>query len=489
MANAVIYARYSSHSQRDESIEDQVRVCREAAARAGDAVIHVYADRATTGTTTAGRAAFAEMLSDSERRSFSRVWVYKLDRFARNRYDAATCRSRLKRNGVEVVSATEGINDGPEGIILESVLEGMAEYYSANLSQNVKRGMHGNALRCMHNGVTVYGYDHGPDGRFVVNEDEAAVVRRVFEEYDSGMGMPEIADGLAARRTRRGGPFRVQTVSSMLRNEKYKGVYSFKDVRVEGGVPAIVDAELFDRVQRRLGSRSRQRGTVDRMSYMLTGKLVDVDGNRYRGRSGHGKNGRKYSYYECPETGHTIPKGHIEGVVAEAVAAYMDSDEMAERVADMVMREQEEALAADVEAMDALRARIERNESDQQKVIGLIIEEGETDALRARLRQLEQDRLEDKAELDEMELGTPVFDRDHVLFWIHEVIGKGSPEAAIPFASRVVIDREDESVRIEFVLGDGRTPPASSANGVRMSLDWLGQKDSNPHHRHQKPVS
>ena len=489
MANAVIYARYSSHSQRDESIEDQVRVCRDAAAREGDTVIHVYADRATTGTTTAGRAAFAEMLSDSERGAFSRVWVYKLDRFARNRYDAATCRSRLKKNGVEVASATEGIQEGPEGIILESVLEGMAEYYSANLSQNVKRGMHGNALRCMHNGVRVFGYSHGPDGRFVIDEDEAEAVRTAFGMYDAGASMPEIVQALSRWRTTAGNPIRMQTVSSMLRNEKYKGVYSFKDVRVEDGMPAIVDADLFDRVQERLGSRSRQRGTVDRMSYMLTGKLVDVDGNRYRGRSGHGKSGRKYSYYECPETGHTIPKDRIEGVVAEAVAAYMRSDELAEKVADMVMREQEEAIADDVEAMDALRARIARNESDQQKVIGLIIEEGESDALRARLRELEQDRIEDKAELEEMERGVPVFDRDHVLFWIHEVIGKGDPAAAIPFASRVIVDREHEGVRIEFLVDDERTPPASCANGVRMGLRWLGQKDSNPHHRHQKPVS
>ena len=111
MARAVIYARYSSHSQRDESIEDQVRVCREAAAREGDEVVRVYADRATSGTSTAGRAEFARMVADSATASWDRVYVYKTDRFARNRYDSAIYKARLKRNGVRVVSATENIQD------------------------------------------------------------------------------------------------------------------------------------------------------------------------------------------------------------------------------------------------------------------------------------------------------------------------------------------------------------------------------------------
>ena len=146
MASAVIYARYSSSGQREESIEDQVRVCTEEARRNGDRIVRVYADRATSGTTTNHRAAFAEMVADSARGWFEKVYVYKTDRFARNRYDSAIYKTKLKRNGVRVVSATERIEDGPDGILLEAVLEGMAEYYSANIAENVKRGLHVNAL-------------------------------------------------------------------------------------------------------------------------------------------------------------------------------------------------------------------------------------------------------------------------------------------------------------------------------------------------------
>ena len=169
MANAVIYARYSDGRQREESIEDQVRVCSEAAEREGDRILRVYADKATSGTTTDHRAAFAEMVADSAHGRFERVYVYKTDRFARNRYDSAIYKTKLKRNGVSVVSATEHIEEGPDGILLEAVLEGMAEYYSAALSQNVKRGMRGNALKCKHNVVRLYGYDLGEDGYYRVN--------------------------------------------------------------------------------------------------------------------------------------------------------------------------------------------------------------------------------------------------------------------------------------------------------------------------------
>lgn len=140
MQNAVIYARFSCSKQREESIEDQARVCTEAAERDGYRIVKVYADQATSGRTDE-RPQFKRMLADAERGEWSAVWVYKLDRFARNRFDAATNKARLKRCGVSLLSATEHINDGPDGILMEAVLEGMAEYYSAQLAQNVRRGL------------------------------------------------------------------------------------------------------------------------------------------------------------------------------------------------------------------------------------------------------------------------------------------------------------------------------------------------------------
>ena len=155
---AVIYAHYSTDSQREESIEGQIRECTAYAEKNGFTVVKHYIDRAVSAKTD-NRPQFQQMIKDSERGIFDVIIVWKLDRFARNRYDSARYKTQLKRNGVKLVSATEVISAGPEGIILESVLEGYAEYYSADLSEKVVRGMTENALKGIYNGGTIpFGY-------------------------------------------------------------------------------------------------------------------------------------------------------------------------------------------------------------------------------------------------------------------------------------------------------------------------------------------
>lgn len=136
--NGAIYARFSCDHQREESIEGQVRECREYAEKNGITIIEVYADRALTGKTDK-RPRFQKMIKDSEKRLFEVVLVWKLDRFSRNRYDSATYKTKLKKNGVKVISAKEQISDSPEGIILESMLEGMAKLFCGSCSKDNKR--------------------------------------------------------------------------------------------------------------------------------------------------------------------------------------------------------------------------------------------------------------------------------------------------------------------------------------------------------------
>ena len=178
----VIYARYSSSGQREESIEGQLRECREYARRNGMTVVGEYVDKALTGRTDT-RPDFQRMLRDSERGIFQAVICWKIDRFARNRYDSAIHKYKLKKHRVRVFYAKESIPDGPEGIILESVMEGYAEYYSENLSQNVKRGNYDSALELKTLGRTLLGLRKGADGRFEIDPATAPVVRRIFEEY------------------------------------------------------------------------------------------------------------------------------------------------------------------------------------------------------------------------------------------------------------------------------------------------------------------
>lgn len=122
MNKAVIYARYSSDRQTEQSIEGQMRVCKEYAEKNGYVIVSEYVDRAMTGTNDK-RPAFRQVISDSKKHEWSFVLVYKFDRFARSRYDSAINKSILKKNGVKVVSATEQISNTPEGIILEKCLK------------------------------------------------------------------------------------------------------------------------------------------------------------------------------------------------------------------------------------------------------------------------------------------------------------------------------------------------------------------------------
>lgn len=479
MANAVIYARYSSAGQREESIEDQVRVCRQAAERDGAAVARVYHDDATTGRTAEGRDGFLRMVADARRGLFDVVYVYKLDRFARNRYDAAVYKAKLRRCGVELRSATEAVGDGPESILLESMLEGLAEYYSVALAENVKRGQLGNAMKCKHNGVRTYGYDLGEDGYYHVNEEEAAVVRRMFRMYADGASMPEIAAAMPEARTKMGKPLSVGFISKSLRLEKYRGVYSYGQTRVEGGMPAIVDGELFEGVQGMLAARARRRRST--MEYLLSGKLFDAEGHRYQSSSGHGKSGRKYTYYRCPATGHQVPQHVLEDAVAKAAADVIAADDDAvEAIVAMVMAAQAEEMADSIAAADATRKRLEQNAREQSRVVDLAAKTGAVDAVAAKLGQLADEREELEASLAEMELSCAMVDEERAEFWVRRLMGRSDPlEAVRLFVDRVVLDREAGEMRVAFSFDGARKkndPHQEGPDGGSCNLRLAGGK-------------
>ena len=181
---AVIYARYSSHNQREESIEAQVRECKKFAVSQGLHIVEVYSDSAKSGTNT-DREAFQRMIKDSAEHKFKYLILHKLDRFARAKYESAIYKHKLKENGVTVLSVTEKLDDSPESIILESVIEGMAQYYSANLAREVMKGMRESAYDCKHlGGIPPLGYDVDPEThKYVINESEAKIIKIIFEKY------------------------------------------------------------------------------------------------------------------------------------------------------------------------------------------------------------------------------------------------------------------------------------------------------------------
>ena len=191
---AVAYARYSSASQRDVSIDQQLQDIRAYAEREGYTLIYEYADHAKSGfKRSEERTEFQSMLRAAESGTFDTVIAWKVDRFGRNRRESAVYKGQLADCGVSVVYAMEPIPDGAAGCLTEGMLEAIAEWYSRNLSENVRRGKNDNATKCMFNGNYIFGYSVSPDNHYIINEAEAAVVRKIFSLYSQGVSINQIS--------------------------------------------------------------------------------------------------------------------------------------------------------------------------------------------------------------------------------------------------------------------------------------------------------
>lgn len=408
MPNAVIYARYSSHAQRDTSIDQQIAVCRAFAQRGGIEVVDVYTDRALTGTNDK-RPGFRKMIADSSKHQWEYVIVYSLDRFSRDRYDAATNKHALRENGVKVISATEPITDDPVGVLMESVLEGFAEYYSRELSAKVRRGMDDNARKCKSNGSIPMGYRKGEDGTLEVAPEEAAIVLEIFQRVASGDTLTRISEDLNARGvpTKRGGKWRTASYNILLHNERYLGTYIYKDIRIPGGMPAIIQPDLFYAVQAVMGGKKNPRcfagekAPVSRRRadgvYLLTGKLFCGDcGSPMVGVSGTSSTNALHHYYSCngrrtkkvPSCGmRNIRRDDIERDIATAIKNTMLTPETIEAIAEASYQYQMETFAApDLNVLEQQLADTTRSINN----IMAAIEQGVfTASTRDRLQELE----------------------------------------------------------------------------------------------------
>lgn len=443
--NAVIYARYSSHAQKDTSIEQQLEVCRDFAQKNDIKIIGEYCDRAISGTSDK-RPEFMRMIKDSAKKRWQRVLIYKVDRFARNRYDSAMYKARLKKNGVKVISVTEPIPDGPEGILLESVLEGSAEYYSANLSQNVRRGLRANALECkVNSGGIPLGYHKGADGRFEIVPEAAAVVREIYAMYINGKNRIEIADALNARglRTLRGGKFNKNSLRTLLQNERYTGVYKYADIRIEGGMPAIISKETFDMAQKVIEKNARApAASWSYEDYLLTGKLFcGKCGSAMVGECGTSKTGVRYNYYICSKRRReracdkkTVRKNEIEELVARWVVENMLTDGGIKVIADAVMtlqrKEQEKS------ELESLRQQLSDVERRLKNIVSAIEDGGYTPATKDRLNELEEQKRQLIERIDDVKAKMPQFSREQIVALLKSY--KGGDPADPAFQARLI---------------------------------------------------
>lgn len=428
MIKAVIYARYSSHSQREESIEGQIRECQAYAERNGFVIIGEYIDRALSGKTD-NRADFQRMIRDSEKGHFQAVIMYTLDRFARNRYDSAMYKARLKRNGVKVYYAKQFIPDEPEGIILESVLEGYAEYYSENLSRNIKRGMMENALACKVTGGTIpLGYAIGADKTYVIDPAGAKIVREIYQMYADGHSAKEIIDYCNEQgyRTARKTQFNKNSLRTILTNLKYTGVYSYGEVTKEGGMPVIIDKDLFDHVQARYKHNftARAKGKA-REDYLLTGKVFCGHcGSPMTGECGVGKNGQTYSYYKCADRKHRNTcskkpekKDWLEEIVCRYTIQTVLTDESIEQISTRAM-----AIIEKEAAENSVLPQLKESLADAQKRLKNLLDLAEqgivTESTRERLMSLESQKKDLLARIAREENKKPRLTKERIQFWL-----------------------------------------------------------------------
>lgn len=397
MKTAVIYARYSSDSQTEQSIEGQLRVCNDYAKNNKIVILKTYIDRGLSGTND-NRPDFQRMLYDSKKKEWDYVLVYKFDRFSRNKYETAIHKKMLKDNGIKVISATEFVPETPEGIILESLLEGYAEYYSAELSQKVRRG--NNESRHKGNltgGKVPYGYKN-VNKKAVIDDEEAEIVRHIFTQYAYGVRLKEIVEELNSKGlTHYGKPFLTDTISKMLSNERYIGIYRYQNEIFDNIFPPIIDKETFDRVQQK-AKQNKLGKTSLTMCFLLKGKVYcGYCGRRIAGDNGTGCKGEHRYYYtcggkkkrlnDCKKT--SIRKEALEKIVLDYIHNTLGEEKIMNEIVSRLIEEQRN-INKDTTLLKCYLKEQKHTETSINNILS-IIEKGEAStSILNRLRSLEE---------------------------------------------------------------------------------------------------
>ena len=422
---AVIYARYSSDNQREESIEGQIRECTAYAEKNGITIVKHYIDRAISAKTD-NRPEFQQMIKDSDKKLFDIVLVWKLDRFARNRYDSARYKTQLKKNGVKLMSATEIISEGPEGIILESVLEGYAEYYSADLAEKVVRGQTENILKGRCNGGRgTFGYTLDSEQKFHIDPLASPFVVESFRKYRDGLTMKEIRDWLNENGIKNpvGGAFTYNSVEHMLKNRRYIGELKFRDVVVPDAIPPIVPLELFDDVQEKIAKNKKapaRRKAED--DYLLTTKLhCGCCGALMFGESGTSRTGEVHRYYKCATAKKhkgckkkTVLKQWLEDLVVNQTMQLVRDDAAMESIIAKVMELQDQENTN----LPLYEKQLRDAESGIQNMLNAIQAGILTSSTKERLEQLEETKRELEARIAEEKLAKPKVTEEFIRFWL-----------------------------------------------------------------------
>lgn len=462
MQTAIIYARYSSDRQTEQSIEGQLRVCQEYAERNNITIVDTYIDRAMTGTND-NRPAFKKMLQDSNKKAWDIVLVYKLDRFSRDKYEMAIHRRTLRNNGVKIVSAMENIPDTPEGVILEALLEGISHYYSLELSQKVRRGMKENRRKGYYCGGPIpFGYKK--DGKLlVINENEANIVRYIFNEFANGRLVVDLTKELNDKGiTNKGVRFARNTLYKILKNTIYSGTYILGNEKFDNMYPRIINQELFDTVQAKIEKNKYGKHKPD-VCYLLKFKVkCGYCGSRVNSESGTSQNGDVKRYYKCSSKRNitnckrkAIRKEVLEDIVVDTLLNTMSND-MIDYISKEVLILHEKKINDDTVLNLLLK---EYNLVDKQinNLVDAIANGISTSSTKERLESLEEEKLtlSNKIAIEKSKEKMRLTQNDIIKFMRNAI--KKSPQTLIDLLVREVVLYEDK-VEIYINYTDNKTP-------------------------------
>ncbi len=393
-------------------------------------IIGEYIDRAFSAKTD-NRPEFQKMINDSYSKKFQAIVVWKLDRFARNRYDSARYKTILKKNMVEVISATEVISKGAEGIILEAVLEGYAEYYSADLSEKVIRGMTENALKCKYNGGNVpIGYIIDDNKHYQIDKLAAPFVKDAFEMYASNMTMKEITEYLNQKgvRTSRNNNIEIRNMSVILRNRKYIGEYRYMNIVIPDGIPQIVSKELFDDVQEKLKRKQRNSNPDMKNKYILSSKLRCGKCNSLMcGESGTSKTGKIYNYYKCSSVKRhlgcdvkSVRQEDFEKVVLEKVIGYLLTETNIIKITDAVLKINKKENASIL----LLKKQYKCIVKNINNIVDAIAQGIFSNSVQEKLTELEQKKIEieNQIKIEKENLSNSKLTRSQIKYWLLNIL-------------------------------------------------------------------
>lgn len=426
----VLYGRYSSHNQKDISVEQQFEKGYELAAEYGIRIIDTYADRAVSGRTDKRRD-FQRMMADAAKGKFRYVIAWKSNRMGRNMLEALINEARLQELGVRVLYVEEDFDDTAAGRFAARSMMNVNQFYSENMAEDIKRGLYDNAANCMvANGHLPYGYKADETLHYAIDEPKAAVIREIFTRVSCGEAFVDIMASLNARgiKTSYGRPWGRSSFQKILSNERYRGIYIYGEVRKEGGIPRIVSDELYFKVQEVITTKKNPQGR-HRVNgdYLLTGKLFCGHcKSPMTGISGTGRSGNLHYYYVCQKrrTEKTCEKKNlrrddIELQVAKAIKRRTLDDDTINWIADSVVEYSQYQESAS--GIGLLEDQLKDTQRSIKNLMAAIEQGIITPTTKARLMELEKEQSDIDRKITMAKADVIPVNRDQLVGWLKKL--------------------------------------------------------------------